>query len=177
MRTARAPVSVGCMDSEAVVLVEDREPLPVISIRETVAIAELAGAQGERLRELWQSLQSRGLAAVGPPFVRYHTFGEAETDVEVGVPVHEGTAGEGRITAGELPGGPAITTWHLGAHDRLGDAYARLGAWLEEHEREADGGAWEVYWWIDPSEEPDPSRWPAPSEWRTELVQPLATDR
>jgi effector-binding domain-containing protein len=161
-------------DPEAVLFVGDREPQLVLSIRANVPVAELPQAQGERLGELWHSMQARGLVPARPPFVRYHTFGETETDVEVGVPVSKGAAGDGRIEAGELPGGPAITTWHLGAHDSLGDAYDRLNAWLEEHDREAAGPAWEVYWWIDASQEPDPSSWPAPAEWRTEVVQPIA---
>jgi effector-binding domain-containing protein len=161
-------------DPEAVVLVEDRNPVPALSIRGNVAVAQLAEAQGERLRELWQSLQSQGLSPAGPPFVRYHTFGETETDVEVGVPVEDGAAGEGRIAACELPGGAWVTTWHLGPHDSLDEAYGRLAAWLKEHGREAAGAAWEVYWWIDPNRELDPSAWPSAAEWRTELVQPIA---
>jgi effector-binding domain-containing protein len=160
-------------DREAVLFVEEREPQPVLSIRRTVAVAQLAQAQGESLGELWRSMQARGLAPVGPPFVRYHTFDETETDLELGVPVGMGATGEGRIEAGALPGGAAIVTWHLGAHDRLAEAYGRLAAWLKENEREAAGPAWEVYWWIDASREPDPSSWPAPTDWRTELVQPV----
>jgi effector-binding domain-containing protein len=156
------------------VLVEDREAQPVLSIRSTVAVAELAQAQSERLSELWGSIQARGDAPLGPPFVRYHTFGEMETDVELGFPVSAGIAGEGRIEAGRLPGGAAIVTWHLGAHDNLGDSYRRLERWLEANERRAAGPAWEVYWWIDPAQEPDSSSWPAPSEWHTELVQPVS---
>lgn len=159
---------------DAVVLTEDREPQPVLSIRGTARIDELAAHQGERLRELWSAIQARGVAAAGPPFVRYHTFGENETDLEVGIPVLSPAAGEGRIAAGELPGGAAITTWHIGAHDRLAEAYGRLGTWLNEHRRQAAGAAWEVYWWIEPSVEPDPATWPPPSDWRTELVQPIA---
>jgi effector-binding domain-containing protein len=87
--------------------------------------------------------------------------------------VAERAAGEGRISSGELPGGPAITTWHIGSHDHLGNAYARLDDWLQAHGREGDGAAWEVYSWIDPTLEPNPSAWPAPSEWRTQLVQPI----
>jgi effector-binding domain-containing protein len=161
-------------DPEAVLFVQDREPQQVLSIRTTVAVAELAQAQAQRLSELWRSMQAQGLAVVGPPFVRYHTFGETETDVELGVPVSKRATGDGRIEAGTLPGGAAIATWHLGAHDSLGAAYERLNRWLEEHESEAVGAAWEVYWWIDASQEPDPSSWPAPTEWRTELVQPVA---
>jgi effector-binding domain-containing protein len=161
------------LDPEAVLFVDDREPQPTLSIRTNVPIAQLAQAQGTRLSELWRSMQARGLAPVGPPFVRYHTFGETETDVELGFPVSAGVAGAGRIEAGQLPGGAAIVTWHLGAHDSLGDAYRRLEQWLDANEREAAGSTWEVYWWIDPDREPDPSSWPAPTEWRTELVQPL----
>jgi effector-binding domain-containing protein len=160
-------------DREAVLFVEDRQPQPVLTIRANVAVAQLAQAQGEGLGELWRSMQARGLAPVGPPFVRYHAFGEPETDVEVGVPVREGTTSEGRIAAGVLPGGTAIATWHFGAHNSLGDAYGRLEAWLEANQREAAGPAWEVYWWIDAGQEPDPSSWPPPTEWRTELVQPI----
>jgi effector-binding domain-containing protein len=159
---------------EAVTYVEDREPQPVLSIRRNLAVAELAQAQAESLRALWRVLNGRGLVPVGPPFVRYHTFGETETDMEVGVPTAEGATGDVPVEAGMLPGGAAITTWHLGSHESLGDAYGRLTAWLNEHRREAGGAAWEVYWWIDASREPDPASWPPPSEWRTELVQPVA---
>ena len=155
------------------VAVEELERQPVLSVRATVQVAQLAEAQGEMLRELWSSIREEGPTPAGPPFVRYHAFGETETDLELGIPVVERAAGGGRVAAGEMPGGTAITTWHIGAHDRLGDAYGRLDAWLKEHDRAADGAAWEVYWWIDPAVEPDPSAWPTPSEWRTQLVQPI----
>jgi effector-binding domain-containing protein len=162
------------VDPEAVLFVEDREPQPVLSIRGNVRVAQLAQAQGQRLGGLWRLVHARGLAPVGPPFVRYHAFGETETDVELGMPVAERATGEGRVKAGALPGGAAISTWHVGAHDRLGEAYGRLSTWLEENGREAASPGWEVYWWIDPGREPDPSSWPAPTLWRTELVQPVA---
>jgi effector-binding domain-containing protein len=155
------------------VVVEEREPQPVLSVRQTVELAQLTEAQGQSLGELWSSIDRRGTKPAGPPFVRYHTFGETATDLEVGIPVVGPSSGEGQVAAGELPGGAAVTTWHLGSHDGLGDAYARLDAWLKEHGREANGAAWEVYSWIDPGVEPDPSAWPAPSEWRTQLVQPI----
>jgi effector-binding domain-containing protein len=158
--------------SEAVV-VEEREPQPVLSIRQTVELARLSEAQGDSLRELWSFLHRLGVEPAGPPFVRYHTFGETETDIEVGIPVVEAAPGSGQVAAGELPGGAAVTTWHIGSHDGLGEAYARLDAWLKEHDREAEGAVWEVYTWIDPVLEPDPVAWPAPSEWRTQLVQPI----
>ena len=104
------------------------EPQPVFSIRAAVRVVDLVEAMDDRTRALSGYLQQRGAAPAGPPFVRYHTFGETETDLEFGIPMVEPIAGEGRIAAGELPGGTAVTTWHIGPHDTLADAYARLEA-------------------------------------------------
>jgi effector-binding domain-containing protein len=155
------------------VVVEEREAEPTASVRGTVAVAGLTEAQGVYLRALWSFLEERGLGPAGPPFVRYHTFGESETDFEVGVPIAEQAAGAGRVESGELPDGTAASTWHFGAHDRLGEAYARLGAWIQDNGRVPAGAAWEVYHWIDLTMEPDPATWPPPSEWRTQLIQPI----
>ena len=155
------------------ITVHQRGPQPVLSVRPTVPVDRLASAQGEGLRAVWDHLQRQGATPAGPPFVRYHSFGEAETDVEVGIPVAAAAAGQGRVGAGGLPGGTAASAWHLGPHDRLADAYARLRAWLDERGHQPDGPGWEVYHWIDPRQEPDPAAWPDPSTWRTELVQPI----
>jgi effector-binding domain-containing protein len=151
---------------------EQREPQSVVSIRATIPVADLGPAMGDRISALSSYLKRSGARAAGPPFVRYHTFGETETDLETGIPVVEPAAGEGRIAGGELPGGPAVATWHVGPHEKLGEAYARIEAWLNDHNRERDGAAWEVYYWIDPGQELDPSSWD-PTTWRTELVQPV----
>ena len=149
------------------------KPQPVLSIRATVPIAQLGEVMDDRLRALWSYLQQRGARPAGPAFVRYHTFGETETDLETGIPVVEPVAGEGRIAGGDLPGGPAATTWHLGPHDKLGEAYARIQAWLNVHDREPNGPAWEVYYWIDLSQDYDPSTWSDPSDSRIQLIQPV----
>ena len=78
-----------------------------------------------------------------------------------------------RIAAGELEGGPAITTWHFGAHDKLGDAYARVEDALDEHGREPSGPPREVYHWIDLSKGDEGSGMSDPSTWRTELILPV----
>jgi effector-binding domain-containing protein len=145
---------------------------PVVSVRQTIPVADLTRAQGESLQLLWRLLRDRGVTPAGPPFVRYHTFGGVDTDVETGVPVADEIAGEGPISSGELPAGRAAVTEHLGAHDRLGEAYQRIEEWLAGN-GERGGPAWEIYHWIDLSREPDPSTWPAPDKWRTHIVQPI----
>ena len=150
------------------------EPQPILSIRETIQVAELPAEMGERIPALLGYLEQSGAQPAGPIFVRYHTVGEVESDLEIGIPVVEPVAGNGQIVSGELPGGPAIATWHLGPHDdKFREAYARLGAWPKEHGREPDGPSWEVYYWIDPSQNSNSATQPDPSTWRTQLVQPI----
>lgn len=146
-------------------------PQPVLSIRETIQIADLSETMDDRLRALWNYMQQHDVQPAGPPVVRYHNFGETKTDFEFNIPVAAPIDGAGRIAAGELPGGPAVTTWHIGPHHNLGEAYARMQAWLNEHRREPDGPAWEVYYWLDPSQYDGPSTFPDPTSWRTQLVQ------
>lgn len=157
------------------VLLEQRPPQPVLSIRAKATVAELGETMGERFAALSRFVNANAVTLAGSPMVLYHTFEETETDLETGLPIAEAHAGEGRIQSGELPGGPAITTWHAGPDDQLGEAYARLSAWLQEHHREANGPAWEVYPWIDPTARPDPSMPPPPEPEtrRIQLVQPI----
>ena len=156
------------------VAIEQLDPQPVLSIRATVQIADLVPTMDDRMPALLEYLQQQGAQAAGPLFVRYHTFGETETDIETGLPVVAPVAGEGRIAAGELPGGPAVSTWHLGPHNALGEAYARLADWLQAHERESAGPSWEIYYWIDPRQPSDPTSEQDPTTtWRIQLVQPF----
>lgn len=161
------------MTEEQHVELEELPPQPVLSIRATIPVARLGDTMGERIRVLSQFLRERGAQPAGPPFVRYHTFGETDTDMEFGVPVTEPTAGDGEVGGGELPGGSAATTWHLGAHDRLGEAYGRIERWRREHGREPAGPGWEVYQWIDLGASGESTSQPDPSTWRVQLVQPI----
>jgi len=66
---------------------EQLEPQPVLSIRATVQIVDLAQAQDDCLLALSSYLQQSGAQPAGPPFVRYHTFTQTETDLELGIPL------------------------------------------------------------------------------------------
>jgi effector-binding domain-containing protein len=160
-------------DKSEDVIIHDMEPQQILSIRGKIRTEQLGEAMGSRIAALAAYLEQSGAQPAGPPFVRYHTFDENETDFELGVPVVEPVEGEGRIVAGELAGGPAITTWHYGAHDRLGEAYARVEAALDEHHREPAGPPREVYHWIDFNKGGEDPGMLDPSTWGTELILPV----
>jgi len=54
--------------------IQQLEPQPILSIRATVQIVDLAQAQDDRLRALSSYLQQSGAQLASPPFVRYHTL-------------------------------------------------------------------------------------------------------
>jgi effector-binding domain-containing protein len=162
------------MTNELHVELSELPAQPILSIRATTPVAKLGETMGERIGVLSQFLRERGAQPAGPPFVRYHTFGDTDTDMEFGVPVIDALAGGAGIVAGELSAGPAAITWHVGAPDRLGEAYERIEKWRIQHGREPAGPAREVYHWIDLSASGDSGASADPSTWRIELVQPLS---
>ena len=52
--------------------VEQRDPQPVLSVRASVPVADLAAAQSEALRALWSHLQQHGGRPAGPGWEVYH---------------------------------------------------------------------------------------------------------
>lgn len=156
---------------------------PIISIRATVKVADLAATIDDRISALREYLERRGVRPAGAPFVRYHSFpdiradtegaGDLETDLEEGVPVTHPLPGEGRIASGELPGGPVITTVYTGVPEGLGAAYARIATWLQEHGEQATGPAWEVYDFVDLEGFEGHASLPNRVTWRHRIVQPI----
>jgi effector-binding domain-containing protein len=152
------------------VSIETRRAQPVLSVRSVVAIHELGQAHAERFETIAAYLHRHELRPAGRPYVRYHTFEEHETDVEVGIPVRSARIpADEQLRPGKLPGGTMVVAWHDGEDHLLGEAYARISSAIDEGGYERNGPAWEVYHWLDLSgqDEPDPD---LP---RIQLVQPV----
>ena len=140
---------------------------PTLSIRGVTTFPALSQTIGEFLSEVWNHLEAMGTAPAGPPFTRYHGVDARGIDLEAGLPLLAPAADDGRIRAGELPGGEVISTDHIGPYDNLPDAGEALNAWLGANGRHAAGPNWEVYW-------TDPGSTRNSAEWRTEVLKPLA---
>lgn len=148
------------------IVVKEIDAQPIVSIRTQCHAAEIGAILGEILPEIFRYLRSHDVWPSGPPFTRYHGFSETQVDIEGGMPVSERVPGTGRIAAGELPGGTAVTTVHMGPYEKLPEAHDALHVWMRDHQKESAGAQWE-YYWTDPGREPDPSKR------KTELVWPI----
>lgn len=65
--------------------------------------------------ELRSWLKQQQIEATGAPFLRYHVIDmKGEMDIEVGIPVPEMSAGNERISAGQLPAGRYASVIYTG---------------------------------------------------------------
>jgi len=138
---------------------------PVLSIRGKAAPATLTATIGKLLQDVGRYVTGAGGKIAGPVFTRYHKRAGDEIELEAGVLVDRALPGDGSVKAGELPGGLAVATVHLGPYDGLPAASEALGSWVQQNGREPAGPPWEFYL-NDPSVTD-------PAEWQTEVLQPL----
>ena len=115
--------------------------------------AELPALIGEAFDLTSTAIRESGAAFAGPPFARYHAFGE-RISAEVGFPF-TGTLHEtDRVRVSSLPGGRAVETTHIGPYEAIGDSWERARAWLGEHELVPAAAPWECY--LTGPDEPGP---------------------
>lgn len=146
--------------------VKELEPQAMMSIRTECKVAEIGPTLQDILPEVFYYLDKLGVRPSGPPFTRYHSFDGTDCEIEAGFPVSEPQPEDGRVTAGQLPGGEIVSTVHVGPYEMLPQAHDALDEWMRENGKRSRGPQWEMYW-TDPGEEADP--WKR----KTELMWPI----
>ncbi len=142
------------------------EAQPIVGIRTTVAMNEIGKVMGPLFGELQGHIRQNGQQAAGAPLAIYYAPPSDTVDLECAIPVVAAMAGAGRVRAGELPAGKAVTVTHVGPYDTLPQTWAALEKWMKSQGLEAAGAPWESYV-TDPGAEPDQSRW------RTDIFFPV----
>lgn len=136
---------------------------PTAVIRGKVAVADMPAWFGRVFGQVAAAVGRAGATITGPPFARYRMLGAAEFEVEAGFPVQGAFTADAEVEPSTLPAGPAVTTWHVGPYDGLGDAYAALEHWVAGAGAVAAVPPWECYF-SEPTGDP--------ATWRTLVVQP-----
>jgi effector-binding domain-containing protein len=135
----------------------------------TVTMDSISGAVDQAFPELFGWLAGHGIAAGGPPFIRYLVIDmAAELEIELAMPVGAPVAGNDRVRPGVLPEGRYAVLRHTGPYDGLLASNTALHQWAREHGVRfdtwdtANGTAWRSraeHYLTDPSKEPDPAKW------------------
>ncbi|GAA1781040.1 GyrI-like domain-containing protein [Streptomonospora arabica] len=108
---------------------------PYVAIPTKVTTREW-GKAAALVTEVRDWLRGNGIPAAGPPFFRYWVVGGGEREhiLEVGTPIGEPVAGDGRVVPGVIPGGEYALLSHIGDPERLDAAHAQLRSWAAEHD-------------------------------------------
>ena len=148
--------------------VDRRDEQPYMGIRMQVTMREMPEVIPQSFEEVFAWLGERGIAPVGPPFVRFHVIDmDALMDIEMGVPVESTEEGDDRVTAGTLPAGRYASLVYTGLDNGIAGNAALL-KWGDEQglvwdkwpvgKGEAFGGRYETTL-TDPDDEPDTAKW------------------
>jgi effector-binding domain-containing protein len=143
------------------------DPATTATIREVVAIDELAAFFDRAFSALAELISAQGISITGPAFSLYHDHPSDSTDVEVGFPTDREIEPSGGAEPGSLPGGRVARVVHEGSYDELAAVWDRLGTWMSEHGLGFRMPFWEVYL-TEPSPDMDPA------DLRTELNHPIS---
>ena len=92
---------------------------PILGIRATVTMEKIGEVMGPLFGEVYGYIQQSGQEPAGMPFSIYYSMDSDMIDLECGMPVTSPMEGEGRVKAGELPGGTVATVTHMGPYEAL----------------------------------------------------------
>jgi len=134
------------MSSQPIEIVE-LAPQRAVTVRRTVAQADLGAFFMEIFPKLRGAIRAQGATPAGPRFARYYN-------------------GDPAAFVTKLPAGRAAKTLHIGPYHTLSQEYRRIEKWLAEEGHRPAEGPWESY--LD-----DESKTPE-KHLRTEVYWPLA---
>ena len=135
-------------------------------IRFTIPRHEIRLVMGPAIGEVMAAVAARGLTPAGPVFSYHFKMDPGIFDFEVGVPVAQPVAPDGRVKPGNLPARTVARTVYHGPYEGLGAAWGEFDAWINANGHTPSPDLWEFY--VAGSESS-----PDPAHWRTELNRPL----
>jgi effector-binding domain-containing protein len=137
--------------------VVELKPQPGLVIKEKLAFADIPKKMPGFFEEICRFAAEKKIKFAGAPFAYYSSWTDKETEIEVGIPVGPGVAGEGRIQKTTLPGGKVVTGTHVGPYDKLAASYGEMTKWMKAHGYKQANCMWEVYL-TDPDVEKDQAK-------------------
>lgn len=140
-----------------------REPPPKDATPEALAQSEelygqhVATAIAQSLGAAAARIQQAGATLAGPPVMVTVSADEDHLVFRAGYPFTGAPPPEGGgVSVGQTPAGKALKFVHVGSLQAMRQTYVMIGAYLEAHRLQADGGAWEVH--VKPDGEPAQQR-------------------
>ncbi|MFO8128545.1 MAG: SRPBCC family protein [Bacteroidales bacterium] len=134
------------------------DPVPAISITDTVAVNEIGNKMGEYYSMLIGYARDKRTAIVGYPYAIYYTWNGNTTLMEAGIPVEKELPDRYMIKGTMAPAGKVVKATHIGAYEDKTMTHEAISQYIAMNNLEVAGSPWEIYI-TDPSTEPDSTNW------------------
>ncbi|GGZ23114.1 GyrI-like domain-containing protein [Asticcacaulis endophyticus] len=147
-----------------VIVQTQRQPTAVIHL--TIPRDQIQVVMGPAIQEVMGVVGAEGIIPQDALFAYHLTMSPDVFDFEVGVPVAELIAPNGRVIPSHLPAAKVVRTVYHGPYEGLAEAWGKLDQWLADNGYEPVGDLWEVY-------QAGPETGDDSSKWRTEFNRPV----
>jgi effector-binding domain-containing protein len=146
-------------EKQPIVEIRDMPAVKIVSIRETIELAEIGQKMGEMYGKLLKLIEKEQLEMIDVPIAIYHQFDGVTTDIECGIPVNALTENTGdTFESKEIPASDYVHADHFGDYMKLEKTHSFIQEWMNKRQIDMAGGPIERYF-TDPQNEPDTAKW------------------
>ena len=135
-------------------------------IRLNIPCEECPQHFGPAVGELFAELERQGIAPAGPLFDHHFSAPDTHFDFEIGVPVSQPVAPNGRVIPSERPAFRAVKAVLVGGYENLPEAWPEFMQWIDDQGLQTATDFWQLFV-KGPDSDPDPA------SYRTELIRAL----
>ena len=122
----------------------------VAAWRTTTTYSKIFTHIPEGFDKVMTQLQAHNINPIGAPFTVFYQApdGDTEGDIAMSVPIasaFELADDDSAVEILEVPGSAVASVTHMGSYANMGESYATVVTWIQEHGHEIVGPAREVY--------------------------------
>ena len=134
------------------VTLQTAAPTPLLVVRRRATQPQLSKVIPEACGVVWEVIRRLQIPSPGRN-VAVYLSGQTEFDLEIGVEVAAGTAGDGETYLSATPAGKAAAATHIGPYSQLKGAHDAVHEWCRANGHQLAGPSCEVYghWSDDPA--------------------------
>lgn len=129
------------------------QPRPLAAVRVTTTLSKWPNQFMNELNKVYEAVRAGKIRQTGQNVMVYRPRSDGRVDIECGVEVDARFETAGEVEYCETPGGPALTTTHIGPYHKLRSSHQAVIEWGRNNGRQLSGVCWEVYgdWEEDPA--------------------------
>jgi len=118
------------------------QPQTTAVVRRQASLEELKRVVPHGCGAVWSVVRPLQVPGLGRNLALYL---DDVINLEVGVEVAAPFPGHGEVVGSVLPGGPVVTTAHIGPYHLLGEAHTAIRQYCSAHGLVTAGPCWEIY--------------------------------